>query len=190
MFEFKLKPLRTLNDLEFRLTTYRVPAEGTRQALETKLRAAKKHLVQMQKENAETEVACQAANDRMEAMAAERKAGGSSLDEAADAVAKGTATLDDMAKIQSRLNFIEIAWPKMVEESRSMNHAAMDARYRLREAPSVVRGLESDLILLELTEALAPLSGVLETYFLKSGDAGLLLRPPPKPSETPADTDD
>lgn len=187
MLDINVKPLRTLNDTEFRITTYRVPAEGTRKDLEKKLHAAKKHLTAMQKESASAEVACQAATDRMEALTVERNAAKPTLDNAAEALAKGSATLDDLAGVQARLTIIDTAWPAMLEETRKKQRAATDARNQARYADTVVRQIEADMILLELNEAV---SGLLKKYFEKSWDAGLLFLPAQKPSESPADIED
>lgn len=190
MFDINVKPLRRIVDLEWMQTAYRVPADGTQQTLQAKLRQAKKHLTDLQKESASAEVACQAVEERKEALTAERNAAKPTLDNAAEAMAKGTATLDDLAKVQARLTIIDIAWPAMVEETREKQRAAMDARHRARYAGDLVREIEADLIMLEVTEALGPMSGLLKKYFEKSGDAGLMLRPAANPAESPADTDD
>jgi len=187
MHDINVKSLQTFNDTEFRITTYRPPNEGTRKVLETKLRAAKKHLTAMQKESASAEVASQAAADRMEALTAERNAAKSTLNNAAEAMAKGTSTLDDLAGVNARLAIINTAWPAMLEETREKRRTASDARNQARYAGTLVQQIEADMILLELKEAV---SGLLKKNLEKSGDAGLLFLPVQTPTLSPADTDD
>jgi hypothetical protein len=181
-----LKPLKYTQPLDAHPYAYRDVTPGTRKALEVKLQQAKTRLKRLQSELTTKEAEKDAVKARRDALIAERAEARATTDDDIDAVAKGTASVGDVAMKQARVSVVEAALPKVGQELSNWQGVVTDANHLVRDAGREVQALESDLILLELTEGLAPLSEILKMYFEKSGDAALILRP----AESPADADD
>lgn len=181
-----LKPLKYTQPLDAHPYAYRDVTPGTRKALEVKAQQAKTRLKRLQSELTTKEAEKDAVKARRDALIAERAEAAATTDDDITAVAKGTASVGDVAMKQARASVVEAVLPKVAQELSNLQGVVTDANHLVRDAGREVRSLEADLILLELTEALAPLSGLFEKYFEKSADAALILLP----AGTTADTDD
>lgn len=182
-----LKPLKWTNHIDAQPNAYREPTRGTRQALQAKLRHATTRVNTLQAELIAKEADRDAASARRDALIAERAEARTTSEDDITAVALGTASVADVAMKHARVAVVEAALPKVAQDLSNLQGVVRDANYLARESVWDVRYLEADIALLELKDALAPLSETLKRYFQKSGDKGLLLLPP---SESPADTHD
>lgn len=181
-----LKPLKYTQPLDAHPYAYRDVTPGSRKALEVKSQQAKTRLKRLQSELTTKEAEKDAVKARRDALIAERAEARATSEDDITAVALGTASVGDVAMKHARVAVVEAALPKVAQELTHTQGVVMDANHLVRDASREVQALESDLILLELAEALVPLSGLFNKYFEKSADAALILRP----AETPADTDD
>ena len=183
-----LKPLKYTQPIDAHPHAYRIPTPGTRDDMEVKLTEARTNHQRLTSELAEKEAARDTLNARRESLITERAAASENREDDITAVARGTATIDEVAVKQARLAIVEAAIPIVSTDLWHHNGLVKDAHGLARDAGREVRDLEADLILLDLTEALtqSPFSETLKIYFEKSGDAALLLRP----AETRIDADD
>lgn len=180
------KPLKYTQPLDVHPYAYRDVTPGTRKVLEVKSQQAKTRLKRLQSELTTKEAEKDAVKSRRDALIAERAEAAATTDDDITAVALGTASVGNVAMKHARVAVVEAALPKVAQELSNLQGVVTDANHLVRDAGREVQALESDLILLELTEAMAPLSGLFNKYFEKSMDAALILRRP----ESPADTDD